>query len=99
MARLFEKADLLLVPGLAVSRTGMRMGRGGGCYDRALARVPVGTPVWALLYDDELGVDVQVLYPTLFLRPVTWFWLGRGGTRQRQKPNRFSIDRRIGACQ
>ena len=53
-------ADLLLVPGLAVSRSGDRMGRGGGCYDRALARVPVGTPVWVLLYDDEVGLDVPV---------------------------------------
>jgi 5-formyltetrahydrofolate cyclo-ligase len=53
-------ADLLLVPGLAVSPTGDRMGRGGGCYDRALARVPVGTPVWVLLYDDELDLDVPV---------------------------------------
>jgi len=53
-------ADLLLVPGLAVSPTGDRMGRGGGCYDRALARVPAGTPVWVLLYDDEVGLDVPV---------------------------------------
>lgn len=53
-------ADLLLIPGLAVSGSGDRMGRGGGCYDRALARVPVGTPVWVLLYDDELGLDVPV---------------------------------------
>jgi 5-formyltetrahydrofolate cyclo-ligase len=53
-------ADLLLVPGLAVSRSGDRMGRGGGCYDRALARVPVGTPVWVLLYNEELGLDVPV---------------------------------------
>jgi 5-formyltetrahydrofolate cyclo-ligase len=53
-------ADVVLVPGLAVSRSGERMGRGGGCYDRALARVPVGTPVWVLLYDDEVGVDVPV---------------------------------------
>ena len=53
-------ADLLLVPGLAVSRYGDRMGRGGGCYDRVLARVPVGTPVWVLLYDDEVGLDVPV---------------------------------------
>jgi 5-formyltetrahydrofolate cyclo-ligase len=36
------------------------MGRGGGCYDRALARVPAGTPVWVLLYDDEVGLDVPV---------------------------------------
>jgi 5-formyltetrahydrofolate cyclo-ligase len=53
-------ADLLLIPGLAVSQSGDRMGRGGGCYDRALGRVPVGTPVWVLLYDDEVGVDVPV---------------------------------------
>ncbi len=53
-------ADVLLIPGLAVSPTGDRMGRGGGCYDRALARVPVGTPVWVLLYDDELGREVPV---------------------------------------
>jgi 5-formyltetrahydrofolate cyclo-ligase len=51
-------ADVVLVPGLAVSPTGLRMGQGGGCYDRALARVPVGTPVWVLLYDDEVGLDV-----------------------------------------
>lgn len=53
-------ADIVLVPGLAVSRTGDRLGRGGGSYDRALARVPVGTPVWILLYDDEVGLEVPV---------------------------------------
>ena len=53
-------ADVVLTPGLAVSRAGDRMGQGGGCYDRALGRVPVGTPVWTLLYDDELGIDVPV---------------------------------------
>ena len=53
-------ADAVLVPALAVSRTGMRLGRGGGSYDRALGRVPVGTFTCALLYDDEVGVDVPV---------------------------------------
>lgn len=47
-------ADVVLVPALAVDRTGLRLGRGGGSYDRALARVPVGTFVCALLYDGEL---------------------------------------------
>ena len=46
--------DVVLVPGLAVDRSGMRLGRGGGSYDRALARVPVGTPVLVLLYDGEV---------------------------------------------
>lgn len=53
-------ADVVLVPGLAVSPAGLRLGRGGGSYDRALARVPVGTFTCALLYDGEVGVDVPV---------------------------------------
>jgi 5-formyltetrahydrofolate cyclo-ligase len=36
----------------------MRLGRGGGSYDRALGRVPVGTFVCALLYDGEVLDDV-----------------------------------------
>jgi 5-formyltetrahydrofolate cyclo-ligase len=47
-------ADVVLVPALAVDRTGMRLGRGGGSYDRALGRVPVGPFVCALLYDGEV---------------------------------------------
>jgi 5-formyltetrahydrofolate cyclo-ligase len=53
-------ADIVLVPGLAVSMAGDRLGQGGGSYDRALGRVPVGTPVVILLYDDEVGLDVPV---------------------------------------
>jgi 5-formyltetrahydrofolate cyclo-ligase len=51
-------ADVVLVPGLAVSPTGMRLGRGGGSYDRALGRVPAGTFTCALLFDDEVGIRV-----------------------------------------
>ncbi|MEU8005812.1 5-formyltetrahydrofolate cyclo-ligase [Catellatospora sp. NPDC049111] len=47
-------ADLVLVPAVAVDRSGTRLGRGGGSYDRALARVRGGVPVIALLYDGEL---------------------------------------------
>jgi 5-formyltetrahydrofolate cyclo-ligase len=46
--------DVVLAPALAVSRRGVRLGRGGGSYDRALARVPPGVPILALIYDDEL---------------------------------------------
>jgi 5-formyltetrahydrofolate cyclo-ligase len=53
-------ADVVLVPGLAVSTLGHRLGQGGGSYDRALGRVPVGTPVAVCLYDDEVGLDVPV---------------------------------------
>jgi 5-formyltetrahydrofolate cyclo-ligase len=47
-------ADLVLVPALAVDQSGLRLGRGGGSYDRALARVGAQVPTVALLYDPEL---------------------------------------------
>jgi 5-formyltetrahydrofolate cyclo-ligase len=53
-------ADVVLVPGLAVDPDGVRLGRGGGSYDRALGRVPVGTFTCVLLYDGEVGVPVPV---------------------------------------
>ncbi|WP_211116578.1 5-formyltetrahydrofolate cyclo-ligase [Glycomyces buryatensis] len=49
------RADAVLVPALAVSHGGTRLGRGGGSYDRALARIAPGTPVIALLRDGEFG--------------------------------------------
>jgi 5-formyltetrahydrofolate cyclo-ligase len=48
------RADVVLVPALAVDARGYRLGRGGGSYDRALARVGGQVPTIALLYDDEL---------------------------------------------
>lgn len=47
-------ADVVLVPAVAVDRTGVRLGRGGGSYDRALARVGPAILTAALLYDGEL---------------------------------------------
>ncbi|MGD9958126.1 5-formyltetrahydrofolate cyclo-ligase [Nocardioides sp.] len=61
-------ADVVLLPGLAVDGGGYRLGRGGGCYDRALGRVPVGTPTIVLLYEGEV-VDQVPTEP--HDRPVT----------------------------
>jgi 5-formyltetrahydrofolate cyclo-ligase len=58
--------DLVLVPALAVDRRGQRLGRGGGSYDRTLARLRAARPgeaarsvlVCAVVYDDEVLDEV-----------------------------------------
>jgi 5-formyltetrahydrofolate cyclo-ligase len=62
------RADLVLVPALSVSPAGVRLGRGGGSYDRALGRVSRGTPVIALLYEGEMRASLPA---TSHDRPVT----------------------------
>lgn len=71
-------ADVVLTPGLAVDRTGVRLGQGGGCYDRALGRVPVGTFTCTLLYDGEV---VDELPAAAHDRPVTAAVTPAGVTR------------------
>jgi 5-formyltetrahydrofolate cyclo-ligase len=47
-------AGLVVVPATAVDGHGNRLGRGGGSYDRALARVTATTPVAAVVFDHEV---------------------------------------------
>ncbi|MGI5443925.1 5-formyltetrahydrofolate cyclo-ligase [Streptomyces shenzhenensis] len=50
-------ADVVLLPGLAVDAHGMRLGRGGGSYDRVLARLEradAHPALVVLLYDTEI---------------------------------------------
>jgi 5-formyltetrahydrofolate cyclo-ligase len=51
-------ADAVLVPALAVTRWGVRLGRGGGSYDRALARVRPGVPSAAVVFDEEIVAEL-----------------------------------------
>lgn len=52
-----DRPDVWIVPALAVSRSGVRLGRGGGAYDRVL---PPGVPAIALLHAGELVEDLPV---------------------------------------
>ncbi|MDT0275740.1 5-formyltetrahydrofolate cyclo-ligase [Blastococcus goldschmidtiae] len=46
-------AEVVVVPALAASRDGVRLGRGGGYYDRALLLTQPGALLVAVVYDDE----------------------------------------------
>ncbi len=47
-------ADVVLVPALAVDRSGTRLGRGAGHYDRSLSLAAPDTPLVAVVRDPEL---------------------------------------------
>lgn len=48
-----EGVDVALIPGLAVDASGMRLGQGGGFYDRALPLLRPGVPIIVALHDHE----------------------------------------------
>jgi 5-formyltetrahydrofolate cyclo-ligase len=47
-------AEVVVVPAVAVDRRGVRLGRGGGYYDRALVHARPDAVLVALAFDDEL---------------------------------------------
>lgn len=53
-------AVLVLVPALAVDRHGVRLGRGGGHYDRTLPLASPSTPLVAIVRDDEVLASLPV---------------------------------------
>lgn len=55
-------AGVVLVPALAVSTSGVRLGRGAGHYDRSLPHVAPGATLIAVIRDEEL-LDVVPAQP------------------------------------
>lgn len=53
-AESLTEADLIVIPALAASADGARLGQGGGWYDRALTHRSPGVPVVAVIFDDEV---------------------------------------------
>ena len=49
-----EKLDLLLVPGVAFTPDGHRLGRGGGYYDRLLADPALRAPAFGVCFEEQL---------------------------------------------
>ncbi len=62
-ATAIKEADAVVVPALAVDRFGIRLGRGGGYYDRALVHARPGAVLVTVVFDaervDELPREVH----------------------------------------
>jgi len=74
--------DVMVVPALAVDGSGMRLGRGGGSYGRALAALAPATPAVALLYRgeflpaaDAVPAEAHDRRVAGVLTPDGWIWM------------------------
>jgi len=65
-----EQLDLVIVPGVAFSRSGGRMGNGQGYYDRLLDRVRPDCPLVGLCYECQLFDDLIVGPHDVFMDKV-----------------------------
>jgi 5-formyltetrahydrofolate cyclo-ligase len=78
-ATALARADVVVVPALAVATDGTRLGRGGGYYDRALAHARADAVLVAAVFDDEL---LEAVPAGAHDRRVTAVVTPSGGWRQ-----------------
>jgi len=65
-----EQLDILIVPGVAFSHVGGRMGNGQGYYDRLLHRVRPDCPLAGLCYECQLFDNLVVSAHDVFMDKV-----------------------------
>ncbi len=65
-----RELDIVMVPGVAFSRQGARMGNGQGYYDRLLQQVRPDCPLVAVCYESQLFDDLIVAAHDVFMDKV-----------------------------
>ena len=78
-----RELDLVMVPGVAFTRDGARMGNGKGYYDRLLDRVRPEAPLIALAYECQLFTELPVSPHDVYMDKVITekaVYQGRGRT-------------------
>ena len=81
-----EQIDMVIVPGVAFSRDGGRMGNGQGYYDRLLQRVRSDCPLVGLCYECQLFDNLTVGGHDIFMDKVVTeraVYEGRGRRQNR----------------
>jgi 5-formyltetrahydrofolate cyclo-ligase len=84
-----EQLDLVIVPGVAFSRDGGRMGNGQGYYDRLLFRVRPDCPLVALCFESQLFEDLIVSPHDVYMDKVVTeraVYEGRRGLNSEGRP-------------
>jgi 5-formyltetrahydrofolate cyclo-ligase len=83
-----RELDLVMVPGVAFTRDGARMGNGQGYYDRLLDQVRPDAPLVALAFESQLFPELAVSPHDVYMDKVITekaVYQGRGqGGHQRQ---------------
>lgn len=78
-SRVLNSCGALLVPALGVDASGIRIGKGAGYYDRALAHTSV--PAAAIVYDDNIVErvphDAHDAPVQAVITPSGWWWAAK----------------------